>query len=97
MVNEVIEGVVEHVRLERAQAIALLRSIGVDDPVTVSVVHEFNHVHQLRAGREAFFLKTHTKAWYRGNPQAPANCVRHEQCALEILARHGVGTPERVV
>jgi hypothetical protein len=44
----------ELVRLERAQATALPRSIGVDDPVTVSVVHEFNHVHQLGARREVF-------------------------------------------
>jgi hypothetical protein len=51
----------------------------------------------LRAGREVFFLKTHTKAWYRGNPQAPANCVIHEQYAWDILARHGVPTPEVVL
>jgi aminoglycoside phosphotransferase (APT) family kinase protein len=87
----------ELVRLERAQATALLRSIGVVDPVAVSVIHKFNHVYQLQAGRQVFYLKTHTKAWYRGNLQAPANCVRHEQCAWDILARHGVPAPEVVL
>jgi aminoglycoside phosphotransferase (APT) family kinase protein len=90
------QNVDEPVRLERGQATALLRSIGVDHPVAVSVIHEFNHVYHLQAGNQVFFLKTHTKAWYRGNPQAPANCVRHEQCAWDILARHGVPTPEVV-
>jgi hypothetical protein len=37
------------------------------------------------------------RSLYRGNPQAPPNCVRHEQCAWDILARHGVRTPEVVL
>jgi hypothetical protein len=31
----------ERVRLGRSQATVLLRSIGINEPVTVSVVHEF--------------------------------------------------------
>jgi aminoglycoside phosphotransferase (APT) family kinase protein len=91
------QNVDELVRLERGQATALLRSIGVDDPVAVRVVHEFNHVYQLQAGRGVFYLKTHTKTWYRGNPEAPVNCVRHERCAWDILARHGVPAPDVVL
>jgi aminoglycoside phosphotransferase (APT) family kinase protein len=87
----------ERPRLERSQAAALLGCIGIVDPVSVSVVHEFNHVYRLQAGRRVFFLKTHTKAWYRGNLEAPANCVRHEQCAWDILARHGVPAPDVVL
>jgi aminoglycoside phosphotransferase (APT) family kinase protein len=90
----------ERVRLGRSQATALPRSIGIHEPVTVSVVHEFNHVYHVyhvRAGDQVFFLKTHTKAWYRGDAQASARCVIHEQCAWEILAGHGVPTPEVVL
>ena len=83
-----------NVRLGRSAATALLRSIGIPEPVTVRLIHEFNHVYQLQAGQQVFFLKTHTKAWYRGNLQAPANCVRHEQYAWDILARHGVPAPD---
>jgi aminoglycoside phosphotransferase (APT) family kinase protein len=87
----------ENVRLGRSQATALLRSIGIQGPATVSVIHEFNHVYRLQAGDQVFFLKTHTKAWYRGDAQAPARCVIHEQCAWDILAGHGVPTPEVVL
>src|SRR5437899_2971286 len=84
----------EHVRFGRSQATALLRSTGIHEPVAVSLIHEFNHVYRLQAGEQFFFLKTHTKAWYRGEPQAPARCVIHEQCAWDILAGHGVPTPK---
>ncbi len=87
----------ERVRFGRSQATALLRSIGIQGPVTVSVIHKFNHVYRLQAGEQVFFLKTHTKAWYRGDALAPARCVIQEQCAWDILAGHGVPTPEVVL
>src|SRR4030088_1402336 len=86
----------QRVHFEPSQATAILRSLGIGGVVSVRVVHEFNHVYRFEAGGEAFFLKTHTKAWYRGNPQAPAACVQHEQAAWQILGRHGLPTPEIV-
>src|SRR5437867_9933531 len=87
----------KRVRFGRSQATALLRSIGIQEPVTVSVIHEFNHVYRLQAGDQVFFLKTHTKAWYRGDVKASARCVIHEQCAWDILAGHSLPTPEVVL
>jgi hypothetical protein len=49
------------IHLDPAQASTLLRSIGIDDPLTVHVVHNFNHVYQLEVGSNVFYLKTHTK------------------------------------
>ena len=49
------------VRFGRSQATALPRSIRIQGPVTVSVIHKFNHVYRLQAGDQVFSLKTHTK------------------------------------
>jgi aminoglycoside phosphotransferase (APT) family kinase protein len=87
-------------RLTPVVAQRILAGAGIDEPMTVALVRTHNHVWRLHTeGRQGqtFYLKTHTKDWYAGDPTAPGKCVTHEAAAYGVLAQHGLATPEVVV
>src|SRR5829696_6777241 len=79
------------------QAREIVRLAGGDGPVEVAQVARENDVWHLRQGDERFYLKTHTKDWYREGPDQLVACVRHEAVAYEILRKHSIPGPEVVL
>ena len=83
-------------QLTQDAAQRILAAAGVRGPVQVTPVRTHNHVWRLRVGNpeaRTFYLKTHTKHWYAGNPDAPASCVVHEAASYGVLAAHGLSSP----
>jgi aminoglycoside phosphotransferase len=83
--------------LTALQARHILSLAGREGPVIVTQVARGNDVWRLRQGKDAYFLKTHTKDWYGSDPSHLPFCVQHESVAYEILAAHGLPVPDVVL
>jgi Ser/Thr protein kinase RdoA (MazF antagonist) len=88
------------VSLSAPVAQQILRDAGItgsSGTVTITIVRKHNHVYRLQAAGQSYYLKTHTKHWYAGNPAAPGRCVDHEHAAWGVLASHGIVVPDVVL
>lgn len=86
----------EGIRLTEEQAQDILSSIGIEGPLKITTVHEYNHVYRIECGHETLFLKLFTKSWYT-TPNESTFCIDHECAAWRALALHGVATPEVLI
>ena len=80
-----IKKVDDDIQVTNAQVQAILHSIGIEGPVHVTTIHEYNHVCRIECAGETFFLKIFTKSWYI-IPEESAYCVGHERSAWLTLA-----------
>ncbi len=86
----------EGISLSEPQAQALLRSIAIEGSVTITTIHEYNHVYRIECANEILFLKLFTKSWYV-TPDESSASVEHERSAWHILASHGITAPDVLI
>ncbi|GCE15379.1 phosphotransferase family protein [Tengunoibacter tsumagoiensis] len=84
-------------QMMQKQAQEIMHLIGIHEPVTVTLIKEYNHVYRIECPQDIFFLKTHTKEWYPPEDVETGFSVRHEQSACSLLASHGLPTPDVVL
>ncbi|GHO89394.1 phosphotransferase family protein [Dictyobacter formicarum] len=81
-------------QLTQLQAQGITHLAGLHEPVTVTLIKEYNHVYRIECQQGIFFLKMHTKDWYPPEDVETGFSVRHEQSAWSVLASHGLATPD---
>ena len=79
-------------RLSREAAAALL---GADHLPAVEFLRPENHSWRVISGDSIFYVKAHTKDWYRGDPGS-SGPVRHEVTGHRLLQAAGLPTAEVV-
>ena len=86
----------EDIFLSESQVQALLSSIGIEGAVTITTIHEYNHVYRIECANETLFLKLFTKSWYV-TPDESSASVEHERSAWHILASHNIASPDVLI
>ena len=83
--------------LSEQNVIDTVRAAGLGNDSVVALVKKHNHVWRIESDGRAFYLKTFTKDWYRGDTVLHTRgCVDHEASAWGILAKHGLAVPRIV-
>lgn len=75
------------VTLSSQQAQDILALAHIKQSVSVKLLKKHNHVFELKAGDEVFYVKTYTKDWYRDLDEG---AVRHEAAGYAALSSRGI-------